>query len=190
MDFPIADQEHKLAERLRSGDSAAMQDFYAQYGGRLAATCTRYVGNKEDVKDVLQDTMIKLLTNISNFEYRGKGSLQAWATRLVINQSISFLREKKRQEWTELTWDLPDIPEKEDPSVDDLPPEVIQQFICQLPTGYRTVFNLYVLEEKSHQEIARLLGIKQASSASQLHRAKALLAKMITEYRTHKQEER
>ena len=75
--------------------------------------------------------------------------------------------------------DQTDIPEEDDPPIEDIPPEVIQEMIRQLPTGYRTVFNLYVFEDKTHEEIARLLGISINTSSSQLCRAKNLLAKMI-----------
>ena len=77
---------------------------------------------------------------------------------------------------------MTDEPEDEDPPVSNVPPDVLHRMICELPTGYRTVFNLYVFEDKSHKEIAELLGIKKDTSASQLSRAKNLLAKKIREY--------
>jgi RNA polymerase sigma-70 factor (ECF subfamily) len=73
-------------------------------------------------------------------------------------------------------------PEEDDPPISDIPPDEIQKMVSQLPMGYRTIFNLYIFENKSHQEIASLLGIKEQSSASQLSRAKNLLAKMIRDY--------
>ena len=76
----------------------------------------------------------------------------------------------------------PDVPEEDDPPISDVPPDVIHSMVSQLPTGYRMVFNLYIFENKSHREIASLLGIKEKSSASQLSRAKNLLAKMIRQY--------
>ena len=81
-----------------------------------------------------------------------------------------------------LDHDVEEEPETDDPPISDVPPDEIQKMVSQLPTGYRTVFNLYVFENRSHQEIASLLGIKEKSSASQLSRAKNLLAKMIREY--------
>ena len=78
--------------------------------------------------------------------------------------------------------EVPDVPEEDDPPISDVPPDVIHSMVSQLPTGYRMVFNLYVFENKSHREIASLLGIKEKSSASQLSRAKNLLAKMIRQY--------
>ena len=73
--------------------------------------------------------------------------------------------------------------EEEDLKTEDIPESVIQEMIKKLPDGYRTIFNLYVFEDMSHKEIASMLGIKENSSASQLHRAKAMLAKWINEYR-------
>ena len=83
-----------------------------------------------------------------------------------------------------------DVSEEEDPPIEDIPPEVIQQMVRQLPTGYRTVFNLYVFEDKSHQEIAQLLGTSVKTSISQLHKAKNLLAQMIQTYHDNKRNAR
>lgn len=182
----IGNKEEALAKRLRNGSNTAMREFYSLYSGSLTAACARYIINEEDTKDVMQESMIKIFSRIGDFKYRGKGSLQAWATRLVINQALSFLRDKKRQEWIQLEWDLPDEPEVEDPPIDNITAEELQRMIQELPTGYRTVFNLFVLENKSHDDISRILGIKKDSSASQLHRAKNLLAKKISEYRNNK----
>ena len=73
----------------------------------------------------------------------------------------------------------------EEPEIRTMPMEIIHRMIRELPTGYRTVFNLYVFEGKSHKEISGILNIKEASSASQFHRAKALLAARIKEYQTN-----
>ena len=86
--------------------------------------------------------------------------------------------------------DVTDEQEEEDPTILDIPPEVFQQMIQELPIGYRTVFNLYVFENKSHQEIAELLGIKKDTSCSQFSRAKNLLAKKIKEFNNSKNRSR
>lgn len=190
MNFHIGDNERRLYDQLHSGSHAAMQEFYAQYGGQLMASIVRYVGNEEDAKDVLQETLIKIFSHIADFKYRGSGSLKAWAMRIAVNQALSFLRQRKRDVCTDLRWDVPDVPETEEPDVGDTPPEVVQQLIAHLPDGYRTVFNLYVFEGLTHEQIAERLGIKRDTSASQLHRAKALLAKQIDEYRRLTETER
>ena len=186
------DSEKSMAEGIRKGDNHAMRDFYASYGGLLTAVCSRYVADDDDVKDVIQESLLSIISNINTFEYHGKGSLRAWATRIVVNNALGLLRNKKRT--LSLFVDNPqDIADVEDddspPDIGNIPAGVVTDMIRQLPEGYRMVFNLYVIDGKSHKEISRLLGIKEDSSASQLHRAKAILAKKITEYRTKSRHE-
>jgi RNA polymerase sigma-70 factor (ECF subfamily) len=121
--------------------------------------------------------LIRIFTHIADFKYKKQGSLKTWASKIIANEALRFLR--KQQELMEQAIDQTDVPEEDDPPIEDIPPEVIQEMIRQLPTGYRTVFNLYVFEDKTHEEIARLLGISINTSSSQLCRAKNLLAKMI-----------
>lgn len=164
-----------------------MQEFYNLYGAGLFAVCSRYIGNSADREDVFQDTLVSILSHIQGFTYRGKGSLKAWATRIAVSRAIDFLKDRRRGEMAALSFDVADEPEEPDPDIGGIPPEVIQAMVMELPTGYRTVFNLYVFEGKSHREIAQELGIKAMSSASQLHRAKNILARKIREYRANKE---
>lgn len=107
-------------------------------------------------------------------------------TRVVVNECLKFLRDNRRLDMFVAVPELPDVPEEEDDdeglSVEDVPPEVVHSMIRELPDGYRTVFNLFVIEGRSHREIAEMLGISEATSASQFHRAKKILAKRIREY--------
>ena len=185
-----SNDEQRLAEQIRRGDNAAMRVFCSLYVPHLKAVCARYIVNQEDVRDVLQEILISIITHISDFRYRGTGSLQAWSTRIAVNESLNFIRKNRHHELALLKQDTDDIVEEEDPPIEDIPPEVIQQMVKQLPTGYRTVFNLYVFEDKSHQEIAQLLGISVNTSTSQLHKAKNLLAQMIQTYHDNKQHPR
>lgn len=171
--------EEDIAEGIRKGDNRAMRHFYAQYGGLLAATCSRYVNNEDDVKDLMQDAMVNIIQNIDNFTYKGKGSLRAWATRIVVNQALNFVKSQKRFHDTFADKDLGNLSlaDNEEPDISDVPAEVIHRLISQLPDGYRTVFNLFAIEGKSHKEIAALLGIKADTSASQFFRAKKHLSK-------------
>ena len=164
-----------------------MQEFYTHYANHLTAICSRYIVDREDLKDVFQETLIHIFTHIADFEYRGTGSLKAWASRIMVNEALKFLKASKRQELLLAETRLMEEPFEEVPPLNDIPPDVIQQMVKSLPTGYRTVFNLYVFENKSHSEIAHLLGIKENSSASQFSRAKSLLAKMIRQYNDKEQ---
>lgn len=180
--------EEDIAEGIRKGDNRAMRHFYAQYGGLLAATCSRYVNNEDDVKDLMQDAMVNIIQNIDSFTYKGKGSLRAWATRIVVNQALNFVKSQKRFHDTFADKDLGNLSlaDNEEPDISDVPAEVIHRLISQLPDGYRTVFNLFAIEGKSHKEIAALLGIKADTSASQFFRAKNILAKQIENYKRNK----
>ena len=187
-----SNDEQRLAELIRRGDNAAMREFCSLYVSHLKAVCTRYVTDSDDASDVLQETLISIVTHIGDFHYLGQGSLKAWATRIAVNESLNYIRRNRRQELTLQEQYIDDIAEEEeeDPPIEDIPPEVIQQMVRQLPTGYRTVFNLYVFEDKSHQEIAQLLGTSVKTSISQLHKAKNLLSQMIQTYHDNKRNAR
>lgn len=154
----------------------------------MSTVCGRYIEDRDDLKDIVQDCLVSIASKVRSFEYRGSGSLQAWVTRIVINQSLKYLKSKNTHGITRLDFDLPEDTEENEPTLDGIPSEVIYRMIRELPAGYRVIFNLYVFEEKSHQEIAKLLGIKPGTSASQLFKAKNLLAKRIREYKERSHE--
>jgi len=101
--------------------------------------------------------------------------------KITVNETLKFLQRDNRFEFVEISEQKHDVAD-EDPDIDAIPSSVLFNLIRELPDGYRTIFNLYVIENKSHKEIARLLGIKESTSASQLHRAKSLLATKIRQY--------
>ncbi len=171
--------EQELLEALRQKEASGMRVFYDRYAGYLTAVALRYVPDRSAVKDILQDAFIRIFDAVDRFEYRGEGSLKSWACRIVVNTALKSLRKQGRLEYVE---ELPDVPEEEEVPVQKVPPAVLQQMIQGLPDGYRTVFNLFVFEQKSHREIAALLGIKEDSSASQYFRARAQLARQIKAY--------
>lgn len=175
--------EQTLITLVKRGDRTAMRQMYSRYIGHLTAVCSRYIADDDDVKDVLQDSFIKIFASVGEFVFRGDGSLKAWLTKIVVNESLKLIKERKRiilapldnETGTSIQDDTP-------PDIDKIPPEVIHDMIRRLPEGYRTVFNLYVLDGQPHKEIARILGISENTSASQLHRAKATLANEINKY--------
>lgn len=171
--------EQELLEQVRSKNPAAQRRFYDRYAGYLTAVCSRYIPDRAQLKDVLQDAFIQIFNHVDGFEYRGEGSMKAWVTRIVVNHALKALRHSGKLVFVD---DMPDAPEPEDFSVPPIPAAEIQKLIQALPDGYRAVFNLFVFEKKSHKEIAALLGIKEDSSASQFFRARALLAKQIKTY--------
>lgn len=185
--------EKAIAEGIRRGDNRAMRDFYAQFGGQLTAVCSRYVTDDHDVQDVMQDAMLSIIEHIDNFKYHEKGSLRAWATRIVVNQALNFIKTKRRQNDTFADKDIGNLSYADDdtePDIGELSAETIHEMIRNLPDGYRAVFNLYAIEGKSHKEIAATLGIKADTSASQFHRAKNMLAREIEKYKKNNKDKR
>jgi RNA polymerase sigma-70 factor (ECF subfamily) len=182
-DTDDGNRERLLTERISHGDRVAMREFYDRYRGCLTAVCRRYVTLDDDVKDVLQESFIRIFASMGRFEYRGEGALRAWASRIVVNESLKYLKARKRSGvWAEVTENLAQMAEEVQPDFESVPTPVIIDMIRSLPEGYRTVFNLYVLENMSHRQIARELNIAESTSASQLHRAKRILAEKIKKY--------
>lgn len=147
----------------------------------MLAICYRYTGDMDAAHDVLHDGFIKIFTH---FNFRGEASLSTWITRVMITQSLDYLRRQKRL--NAMVSYEEEVPEQADPGTDEdyekISEEKLLSFIAELPEGCRTVFNLYVFESKSHKEIGELLNIKEHSSTSQLHRAKFLLIQKIKDF--------
>lgn len=180
------EKEKQVFERARDGDRKAVRQLYDRYSSFLAATCARFLPDLGDQKDVLQDGFVKIFSSLDKFDYRGEGSLKAWMRQIVVNECLKVLRKRKRSVPILFEEELKDDVEVEEdtgpPEVEKVPAAVIHEMIKELPDGYRAVFNLFVLEEKNHKEISELLGITESTSASQLYRARMILAKKIKEY--------
>ena len=161
--------ERELIKSSIRGDADARRALYDRYVQYLSAVCSRYITDRADAKDVLQEALVKI------FQSRDR-----------VNECLKFLRDNRKLDMFVTMPELPDLPDEKDDdteiSVEDVPPDVIHSMIRELPDGYRTVFNLFVIEGRSHREIAKMLGISEATSASQFHRAKKILSKRIREY--------
>ena len=165
--------EEELSLKCAKADPDARKRLYEVYGGQLFAICLRYIGDRDTSQDVFHDGMIKIYQ-----------SIKAWLSRVMVNEALGYLRKKNMQMQQEtLVEQLPDTQLDDDGEVNNIPNKELMRMIRELPDGYRTVFNLFVFEEKSHKEIASMLGISEHTSSSQFYRAKTLLMKKINEYR-------
>lgn len=177
--------EQQLVRLVGRKDMHAMRELYNRHANYLTAVCSRYVPDS-DLKDVLHDSFIKIYSSITSFDYRGDGSLRRWMTRISVNESLRHLQKSRDLNFIQYADDLPDIADdnvdNNDLSLRDIPTETIHRMIRDMPPGYRTVFSLYAIEGLGHKEIAETLGISISTSASQYHRAKKMLAQMISEY--------
>ena len=176
--------EERLAEGCRRGDNAARRELYDRYAGRLLAICVRYVGDRATGEDLMHDAFLKIYGAFDRFTFRGKGSLRAWIERITVNVALEWLRTRNRLGTLPLDEGrvADTLAEPQAAEVARVPREVLMEFVAELPDGYRTVFNLYCIEGLPHREIARLLGINEKSSSSQLFRARSLLARRIRTY--------
>ena len=177
-------EEERWLRKALDGDNTATEWIYRKHVRYLSALCSRYITEDEDIKDVLQESFIKIFTSLDSFKYRGEGSLKAWMTKITLNETLKFVRNNSRLPIDSIDDKDMNITDGDSMETEDIPTDVLHQFIRELPDGYRTVFNLYVIDDKSHKEIAQLLSIKQNTSASQLHKAKSMLAQKIKHYRT------
>lgn len=176
-------EEKELTELCRQGNNRARKELYEQYAGRMLGICLRYTGDRDTAQDLLHDGFLKIFGSFDKFSYRGDGSLRAWMERIMVNESLQFLRKNHVMSQMTALEDAPETYDEPDAAeVDIIPQKVLMHFIEELPAGYRTVFNLYTFEDKSHKEIAQLLGINEKSSASQLFRAKSALARKVKEW--------
>lgn len=172
--------EKNLLQRLREGEAGAAKELYTRFAGKVCAICRRYMSDEEDVKDAMQETFIRVFRSIPQFEYRQEGGLLAWVSRIAVNECLAMLRQEAVMPTSPLDENV-EVSDEELGGLQQLPPESLLDMVRRLPEGYRTVLNLYVFEEKSHKEIAEMLGISPMTSASQYCRAKRMLLKMIRE---------
>ncbi|MHA4809274.1 RNA polymerase sigma factor [Flavitalea flava] len=161
----------------KSGSAAAQKCLFDLLADRMMVVCCRYVKNKEDAEELVLDGFFKFFTHLSGFQYQGEAALFAWLKKIMVRECLMFLRKKNA--FALLTYsETPDIPFEED-GLANLSAEEIFSLIVQLPVGYRTVFNLYVMEGFEHKEIGEELGIAEGTSKSQLSKAKILLKKLL-----------
>ena len=177
--------EQELASRCVQGDNEARRELYELYSPRILSLCRRYAADSEEAEDLMQDAFVKIFRVLSKFRWTGGGSLYSWMSRVALN--LAFDSAKRRRRLAKLLLDVETMAEviPDEPSYEDaasVPQDVLCTMIEKLPEGYRTVFRLYCIDGLSHREIAGLLGIKEKSSASNLSRARALLASAICQY--------
>ena len=167
--------EKELIEACRKQDRKAQKLLFDRYSPRMFGVCKRYVKQREDAEDVLVNGLFKVLTNIE--QYSGSGSFEGWIRRIVVNEALMFLRKNQHFKFTVEINDFDKATHLN--AEDDLMAQDILRLLDRLPTGYRTVFNLYVLEGYKHREIAEILGISINTSKSQLILAKKRLREMV-----------
>ena len=177
MKLKLQISNRSLVEECRNGDKEALNLFYLRFAPRMLSVIHRYIRDEKDAEDVLHDGFIVALTRLDSL--RDADKVELWLATIMKNLSLQFLQSQ------DMAQILHDIPEVEDTSeIDDiLDFNTLESLIAKLPAGYQKVFRLAILENKSHKEIGKLLGIAPNSSSSQLFHAKLMMRKLIKDYK-------
>ena len=167
---------NQLIKRCKSRDRKAQEELYRTYSGKLFLLCLKYSGDRQQAQDTLQDGFLKIFENLDQFS--GKGSFEGWMSRIIINTALKKFRDQTV--YLSIEEDLTEDPE-DDLQIDEEQVELAELigFIQELPVRYRPVFNLYVMEGFSHQEISEMLKISPGTSKSNLARARRKLQESV-----------
>lgn len=177
---PMYLSEEDLLRDAYKGDNTAWGIIYEKISPYLYAACLRYASGKEQAEDFLQEGFIKAYSSIHSF--KGNASLQTWITRIVINNAINELRKQnkfKSEDWDESlaeNYDDDQLMDEQEFNID-----IVTQAMQKLPAGYRTVLNMYAIDNMSHADIAETLGISINTSKTQLFKARRMLIKILEE---------
>ena len=168
-----------LIEGCKKGDRRSQKAIYDALAGKMYAVCLRYMGDADSASDILQDGFVTLFTKIDS--YSGEGAFEGWARKIFVNTALMKLRKKDvlgQSEDIDAAWD---VASGSPSAIENIGYNELVRMIDELPPGFRTVFNMYVVEGFSHKEIAEALEISETTSRSQLQRARTLLQTKIKE---------
>lgn len=172
------EKDTTLQKRILEGDQGAFREFYTTHQKWFFLTCLRYVNNKADAQDLLQDAFVSIHKDLKQFD-ASKGALKFWARKVVVNVCLQKLRKKSPLNTFEELSDYSEKTPTKHNILDELSLQELLKLIVQLPKGYRTIFNLYVIDGYNHREIGELLGISSNTSKTQLMKARKLLKNKV-----------
>ncbi|MFH1005680.1 MAG: RNA polymerase sigma factor [Bacteroidota bacterium] len=176
-------QFFEIIDGCVNGDRKYQQIVYQKFYGKMLGVCMRYSKNKEEARDILQDGFVKVFTNIKH--YAGSGSFEGWIRKIIVNTAIDFIRKNKQKiqytDFDNAETNAEEIKEEEDNDIEysKISTNEIMEAVQQLSPSYRIVFNMYVVDEFTHKEIAKQLGISEGTSKSNLAKAKKNLKKIL-----------
>ena len=174
-----------IVDGCLKGDRRSQEILFKMFYGKMLAVCSRYISDQDTAQEVLQEGIIKVFDKLEVFDF--KGSFEGWVRRIIVNTAIDSIRKAKRapvlkDKDTDFKMDSTDqMEESETLQLTELKASIALEAIGKLSPGYRAVFNLFVIEEYSHKEIAEMLGISEGTSKSNLSKAKLNLKKILTD---------
>lgn len=168
--------DKELVDGCIREDRITQRFLWDHYSPKLLALCLRYTKNREEAEDALMEAYVKIYDNMKKFRFQS--SLETWMKRICVNVSINKLRARKNifNEISESEYEIGYI----DSQYNQLQAGQIMDLVHKLPTGYKTVFNLFAVEGYSHKEISSMLEIDEGTSRSQLAKARKVLQEWVT----------
>lgn len=175
--------QDELITHCLDGDSKALNELYNRYSPKLWGICLRYAKNEMSAEDIMQEGFIRIYRYLSH--YKGKGSFEGWMRRTMVNTAINYYKKNLRTGQESQFDEAFGISSTSADAISQLSTQELLNLVSNMPDGYRTVFNMYVVDGFSHKEIAKELGISENTSKSQLSRARSFLKeKVINLYRS------
>lgn len=166
--------EENLIKHCIKGDRKAQETLYDRFYNELYAIGKRYLVDQQDTEDAIIQAFVKIFNGLDKFKYQGEGSLGRWIRTILINESIKQLNRRKAIQF-DLSLEHIQLESESANGLEQMQAEDLLRMIEQMPTGYRMVFNLYVIEGYSHREIAKALNISENTSKTQLMKARRTL---------------
>lgn len=173
-------EEKQIIEGCLEGKRKYQERLFSKYSPKMFAVCLRYSKSYHEAQDIMQDAFVKVFENIHKF--RMEGSFEGWIRRIMVNTALNHIQKNAK---TSTHKDIEEIRETDIETDEVVHKEVnyskeeLMSLIQDLPTGYRTVFNLYIFEKYKHKEIAEILNISENTSKSQLSKARTYLQKEL-----------
>ena len=167
----------ELAAACTDGERKAQKKLFDRLAPKMMAVCLRYMGNREDAEDVLQEGFVTLFTKLDS--YNGSGSFEGWARKIFVNTALMHLRKTDALGLSDDISEARTLFTEEATPLQKMGYKELLELVSSLPADARTVFNMFVVEGYSHKEIAATLGCTEATSRSKLQRARLQLQEMI-----------
>lgn len=168
---PFYKNESQLIKKASSGNRDAQERLYKKHAPKMLSVCRQYIKDVHFAEDVMVQGFLKMFTKLDTFKF--EGSFEGWLRRIMIRESISYLRKQQFVVYDDEVYEKNQSEEISQST--DLDTEHIQQLIDKLPQGYKMVFVLYTVEGYKHNEIAEMLSITESTSKTQLLKARKLL---------------
>lgn len=169
--------EQQMIALCKKGDRAAQKALFDSLSKKMFPLCIRYMGDRDAAEDVLQEGFISLFSKLDS--YSGEGSFEGWARKVFVNTALMTLRRNDVMKQTEDIEIARNVTGSETSALQNMSYKELLDVVAELPPGFRTVFNLFLVEGYSHKEISEILGISEATSRSQLQRARVMLQNKI-----------